>query len=496
MNMRKSSLSIRIIFSTLCALAIGNGTERPNILFIVSDDQGYADFGFQGMRTDVQTPHLDRLASEGTFLTQAYATSAICSPSRMGFTSGRYQARFGAFHYGGGRGMSKEEVTQTLPARLQRAGYRTAHIGKHHFVGNRGSEPEDHAFPLGLGYDRFFGAIGGRIHYLYHSEAKRRQYSDRMAMGPTWDDDQIVEEWEGFTTDDWTDEAIEFIGGPSERPFFLQVAYNAVHNFAWQLPPKELEKRGLPSFDDLEYPEGLTKSEATKVYNEWYDGVHRHSLPEGRGWYLAQLELMDAAVGRLLDHLKRNSMEENTIVIYTIDNGGCTSDWAENGPLQGSKYHLFEGGTRTPTLIRYPNHVPEGLVNDELIFSHLDIAPTLLDWCGIAYETSAFDGVAQTAPLSGKSTKPNSDRILHWDLGFQWSVRSGDWKLIVTEDAERAANLAKKEALYVAQGVHLYNLSEDPGETRNVSGQYPEVVKRLRDLHEDWRSMVDADARR
>jgi arylsulfatase A len=98
--------------------------------------------------------------------------------------------------------------------------------------------------------------------------------------------------------------------------------------------------------------------------------------------------------------------------------------------------------------------------------------------------------------LSGKSTKPNSDRILHWDLGFQWSVRSGDWKLIVTEDAERAANLAKKEALYVAQGVHLYNLSEDPGETRNVSGQYPEVVKRLRDLHEDWRSMVDADARR
>jgi arylsulfatase A-like enzyme len=257
-----------------------------------------------------------------------------------------------------------------------------------------------------------------------------------------------------------------------------------------------LEKRGLPVFEDLKHPEGLSKAEAAAAYNQWYDGVHRHTLPEGRGWYLAQLELMDAAIGRILDHLKRNSLEEDTIVIYTVDNGGCTSDWAENGPLEGSKYHLFEGGTRTVTLVRYPNRVPAGKTNDDLIFSHLDIAPTLLEWCGVDYEKNDFDGVTQIDALSGKKTKPNSNRILHWDLGFQWSLRSGKWKLMVTEDEAKAANLAKKEALYVAKGVHLYNLVNDPSETQNVATQHPEIVQQLRRLHNEWRAEVDAVAKR
>ncbi|MBT5167964.1 MAG: sulfatase-like hydrolase/transferase [Opitutales bacterium] len=485
---RKSILILGLLAITQVAAA----AKQPNILLIVADDQGYVDFGFRGLRDDIKTPVLDRIASEGTTLTNAYATSAICSPSRMGLTSGLHQARFGAFHYGGGRGMNEVEVTKTLPARLQQAGYRTAHIGKHHFVGNRGSKPSQHDFPLGLGYDRFFGSIGGRIHYLYHSESKRAEHSQRMAMETMWDNDRALKDWEGFTTDDWTNEAIDFIAEPSDKPFFVQMAYNAVHNFAWQLPPEELEKRGLPVLEDLKHPEGLSKAEATKIYNEWYDGVHRHTLPEGRGWYLAQLELMDAAIGRILDHLKRTSMEDNTIVIYTVDNGGCTSDWAENGPLEGSKYHLFEGGTRTMTLVRYPNHVSAGKTNNDLIFSHLDIAPTVLEWCGIPYENDAFDGVTQVDALSGKRTKSNSDRILHWDLGFQWSVRSGNWKLMVTEDEAKAANLAKKEALYVAQGVHLYNLVEDPGETKNVAAHYPEIVQQLRRLHDGWRTEVDS----
>ena len=382
---RKSAL----LLGLLAFVQTSTAAKRPNILLIVADDQGYADFGFRGLRNDIDTPVLDRIASEGTTLTQAYATSAICSPSRMGLTSGLHQARFGAFHYGGGRGMNEVEVTKTLPARLQRAGYRTAHIGKHHFVGNRGSQPDQHAFPLGLGYDRFFGSVGGRIHYLYHSEAKREEYSPRMSMETMWDNDQALENWEGFTTDDWTDQAIDFIAEPSEKPFFVQMAYNAVHNFAWQLPPEELEKRGLPTLEDLKVPQGLSKAEAAEAYNEWYDGVHRHTMPEGRGWYIAQLDA-----------------------------------------------------------------------------------------------------------LSGKKTKPNSDRILHWDLGFQWSLRSGKWKLLVTEDNEKAANLEKKEALYVAKGVHLYNLVEDPSETQSVAAQYPEIVQQLQRQHDEWRTEVDAVANR
>ena len=384
---RKSAL----LLGLLALVQTSTAAKRPNIILIVADDQGYADFGFRGLRNDIETHVLDRIASEGTTLTQAYATSAICSPSRMGLTSGLHQARFGAFHYGGGRGMNEVEVTKTLPARLQRAGYRTAHIGKHHFVGNRGSQPDQHAFPLGLGYDRFFGSVGGRIHYLYHSEAKREEYSPRMSMETMWDNDQALENWEGFTTDDWTDQAIDFIAEPSEKPFFVQMAYNAVHNFAWQLPPEELEKRGLPTLEDLKLPKGLSKAEAAEAeaYNEWYDGVHRHTMPEGRGWYIAQLDA-----------------------------------------------------------------------------------------------------------LNGKKTKPNSDRILHWDLGFQWSLRSGKWKILVTEDNEKAANLEKKEALYVAKGVHLYNLVEDPSETQNVAAQYPEIVQQLQRQHDEWRTEVDAVANR
>lgn len=487
-----------IILGLLIIAQVSFAAKRPNVLLIVADDQGYADFGFRGMRDDINTPTLDRLASEGTTLTKAYATSAICSPSRMGLTSGRYQARFGAFHYGGGRGMNEVEVTQTLPARLQRSGYRTAHFGKHHFVSNRGSHPDQHAFPLGLGYDRFFGAIGGRIHYLYHSEAKRQAYghptaAKQMAIGPMWDNDQALDDWEGFTTDDWTERAIAFIDEPSDKPFFIQMAYNAVHNFAWQLPPEELEKRGLPTLEDLKLPSDLSNAEAAAAYMEWYDGVHRHSLPEGRGWYLAQLELMDAAVGRLLDHLKGNGLEDDTIVIYTVDNGGCTSDWAENGPIAGGKYHLFEGGTRTVTLVRYPSRVPAGRIDDELIFSHLDIAPTLLDWCGVPHENGAFDGITQIAALTGENPNPNPDRILHWDLGFQWSLRSGKWKLMVTEDDKKASQLADKEKIPVGRGVHLYNLAEDPGETTNLAEQQPEVVQSLRRLHDDWRTEVDSD---
>ncbi len=482
-----------LVFGLLLIAQLTFAAKRPNVLLIVADDQGYADFGFRGIRDDISTPSLDRLARQSSILTKAYATSAICSPARMGLTSGRYPARFEAFHYSGGRGMDEVEATQTLPARMQRAGYRTAHFGKHHFVGKRGSQPDHHDFPLGLGYDRFFGAIGGRIHYLYHSDAKRKEYGhpkaiDRMALGTMWDNNQALDNWEGFTTDEWTDRAISYIQETPEKPFFVQLAYNAVHNFAWQLPDEELEKRGLPTLEDLKLPVNLNDDEAASAYYEWYRGVHRRSLPEGRGWYIAQLELMDAAIGKILDHLEINGLENDTIVIYTVDNGGCTPDWAENGPLAGGKYHLFEGGTRALTLVRYPGHVQAGRVDDDLIFSHLDIAPTLLDWCGIPYENGAFDGVTQIAALSSENTVPITDRILHWDLGFQWSLRSGNWKLLVTEDEKEASRIEGTEQINIADGVHLYNLAEDPSETNNLAKQHPEVVHRLRRLHNDWRA--------
>lgn len=474
---------------------------KPNVLLIIADDQGYADFGFMGLRDDVKTPALDQLAKEGTVLTQAYASSAICSPSRMGLISGRYQARFGAFHYGGGRGMSAAEVQQSLPARLRRAGYRTAHFGKHHFVGQQGINPKQHDFPLGLGYDRFYGSTGGRIHFLYHSDEKRREYGHelavkQMALGTMWNNDQPMDDWEGFTTDDWTAEAIRFIDQKPDQPFFLQMAHNAVHNFAWQLPPAELKKRGLPTLEDLKLSRDLTTQQARAAYEKWYAGVHRRDMPEGRGWYLAQLELMDAAVGRLLAHLKTRGMHENTIVIYTVDNGGCTPDWAENGPLAGGKYHLLEGGTRTPTLIRFPGKVAADRIDKDRLFSSLDIAPTVLEWCGLPFQREEFDGVSQAKALSGKPVPSNHQRVMHWDLGFQWSVREGDWKLMVTVDETKATRVRKFEQVDVRRGVQLYNLGQDPGETTNLAEQNPDIAKRLQLRHTQWRKEMDADGRK
>tara|TARA_R110002096_G_scaffold16106_59_gene55391 strand:- start:4072 stop:5559 length:1488 start_codon:yes stop_codon:yes gene_type:complete len=494
-------MKFQLLAFTVFSLAIsaGQAADRPNVLLIVADDQGFADFGFMGLRDDVKTPHLDQLAKEGTVLTQAYATSAICSPARMGLTTGRYQARFGAYHYGGARALTSAEAEKTLPARLQKAGYRTAHFGKHHFVGSATKTPGQIGFPLQLGYDRFFGSVGGRIHYLHHSDALREDYGHpfailQMALGTMWDNDRAVDDWEGFTTDDWTDRAIEFIDQETEDPFFILLAYNAVHNFAWQLPEAELKKRNLPTFEDLKLPATMSKKEAGAAYMEWYARPHRREMPEGRGWYLAQLELMDSAIGRLSDHLEKSGISDNTIIIYTIDNGGCTPDWAENGPLAGGKYHLLEGGTRTLTIVKYPGRVANAYINDSLVFSALDIAPTLLQWCGVPYEENAFDGISQVKSLSEKDSGFDSERVLHWDLGFQWSVRSGKWKLMKTIDEKASQRISNTEQIDIRSGIHLYNLEDDPGETRNLADQSPEIVERLTRLHVDWRAEVGSKA--
>jgi len=457
---------------------------RPNILLILADDQGWADFGFLGVKDDVRTPRLDELAAAGIAMSQAYATSPICNPSRVGLITGRYQQRWNNFYYGGGRGLPDEAVT--LPERLREAGYATGYFGKVH-TGGPDNAPDKPGFPLRHGFDRFFGTTcGGRVHYLHHSKAAQAEYgkaAGQMEVEPMWDDDQQIE-WDGFTTEAFGAEAREFISASGERPWFAMVGFNAVHNFAWQLPAAELEARGLEPFPDWD-PE-------KQGYREWYAGVHPRDWPEGRAYYLAQLECLDGEVGRLLDHVAALGQRENTLVLYTVDNGGCVPDWADNGPLAGGKYHLMEGGTRTRTLLTYPGVIPAG-VRWERVFSALDVAPTLCELLGIETEADAFDGLSQLAPLAAADQPlPRPlDRALHWDTGWQWSVRKGRWKLMVTTNDDRARRSADFEQVAVRYGTHLYDLQADPGESRNLASERPELVAELTALHRAWREQVD-----
>jgi arylsulfatase A-like enzyme len=455
----------------------------PNILLIVADDQGYADLGFLGLARDVSTPVLDTLAKGGIYFPNSYASSPICNPSRVGMLTGRYQQRWNNFFYGGGLGLPSEAVT--IAERLRAAGYATGYFGKVH-TGGPDRKPEASGFPLNQGFDRFYGTTtGGRVHYLRHGPGARKEFgkaAGQMAVGPLWDDDQQVE-FDGFTTEAFGAQARAFIEEQRDQPFFALVAFNAVHNFAWQLPDAELEARGLDKFPDWD-PE-------KESYLDWYEHVHHRDWPEGRAYYLAQLECMDREVGRLLDQLDELGITDSTLVIYTVDNGGCVPDWANNGPLAGSKYHLLEGGTRTPTLMRLPGVLPEGRTHQGIL-SALDIAPTICELVGIDAPEDEFDGIGQLSALRGERA-PNDKRDLHWDIQWQWSLRRGNWKLMQTMDESFARHEADFEQVGVRLGTHLYDLGEDPGETSNLAAEKPELVERLVKAHEDWRSSMQRE---
>ncbi len=454
---------------------------RPNIVLIVSDDHGHADRSARGIHHDVRTPALDRLAAEGITCADAYVTAPICSPSRSGMISGRQQQRWGSLWFSNSQFPPDQEPT--MAETLQRQGYRTGYFGKVHYgpetVGDRACPPH-HGFETTL-----YGLAGqseGRLHYMHRSEALVEQAGPeaarRTAVLPLRKGDEPYE-FEGFLTDELGRAAREFVADPDdERPFFCMLAFNAVHNFCWQLPPEELERRGLPAHADWQGPD-------VEDYGEWYDDAIMPNLPHGREYYLAQLELMDAQIGELLDLLDRTGQAENTIVVYLTDNGGSTCNWGDNTPYRGTKYTLWEGGVRVPMIWRWPGTVPAGS-HTEVPVSSLDLHPTFAAASGAAVP-NGLDGVDIADVLAGGTL----ERTLHWECGFQWAVRDGDWKLYaVDSDSVTAAELRRKEHAPVGSGIHLARLDRDPGEQVNLADDHPDQVARLTQLHQHWRSAM------
>jgi arylsulfatase A-like enzyme len=371
--------------------------KRPNILVILADDHGYGDISLHGGPC-LQTPNIDRIARDGVHLKQFYANSSVCSPSRAALLTGRYPDRVGVpgvirTHADNNWGYFDTSAV-TLPDMLQRAGYHTSIFGKWHL----GLTPENH--PCRRGFDCFKGFLGDMMddYYTHLRHDINYMRTDETEILP-----------EGHATDLFTDWAVEHIRGraDAEEPFFTYLAYNAPHT-------------------PIQPPE------------EWVERVQareKDASPE-RIRYVALLEHMDAGIGRVLAALEESGQRENTLVIYTSDNGGQMNVGATNGPYRGEKGDMYEGGIRVPACAMWPGHIPAGSASDQIALL-MDLFPTACDAAGEKVDHQ-IEGRSILPTLLGQE-QDFSERVLYWVrregsprfLGLcQHAVRQGDLKLL------------------------------------------------------------------
>ena len=407
------------------ATVMENGFAKPvgenkhnnvpsNIVLILADDAGYADFGFQGSE-QMQTSHLDRMAAEGARFTQAYVSTPFCSPSRAGLITGRYQQRFG--HEGNLQGKVPFGVDpaayglpiseKTLADRLKQAGYTTALFGKWHLG------EQEHFRPLKRGFDRFYGFLSGQRSYFPGAD-QGREYT------AIFDQDKVTS-GEDYLTDELGQITADFIRSQSDKPFFVFLSFSAVHG------PMHAVRDDFKHFSHI-------------------DDLQRRLLA-------AMTYSMDRAIGQVFNALKDRGVADNTLVIFLSDNGGANNVLdSSNAPLRGAKGTLLEGGIRVPFLARWPGRIKAGTVIDTPA-SALDIFPTALTAAGLPTDDN-LDGISLMTSIKGKPTKRSA---FFWRINNAAAIRDGDWKLIRFPD----------------RMPELYNLSKDIGETTNLSLQQP-----------------------
>jgi len=432
-TLRRKSVSLLLLLpAAVLAPGAAPPPPPPNIVVIVLDDLGYADLGCYG-GTDIPTPHIDRLAASGVRFTAGYVAASVCCPSRAAIMTGRYPQRFGHEFNGPTRpdnGYGPEDLglpleERTLADALGAAGYRTMAVGKWHL----GEQP--HFRPMQRGFDDFFGFLaGGRT---YYPNPRSVSAGTRVRCG----DSPVPERRLTYTTDDFTEQALSFIERRASAPFFLYLAFNAVHT------PLELRPTDLPRI---------------------------LSLPEGpRRAYHGMLTAVDDDVGLLLAALERIGARENTLIFLVNDNGGAESNASSNGGLRGGKSSKWEGGIRVPFIVSWPARIPAGGTFDQPV-SALDIFPTCAAAAGADRPAGKpLDGVDLLPFLTGRASGPPHD-ILFWRRGEAAAVRAGPWKLIRSE----------------GNPLLLFDLRDDPGETRNLATAHADVADRLLTRLVDW----------
>ncbi|MFM1581816.1 sulfatase-like hydrolase/transferase [Helcococcus bovis] len=462
--------------------------SKPNILLIISDDHGYGDVSFRGVNEDVNTPNLDRLRESGMLLEQGYVSAPVCSPSRAGLMFGAYQQRWGAKYFGSAK--FAPDKFMTIPEILKQAGYNTGYFGKVHYGPDK---PGDRSNPDKHGFDEsFYGlaALGfGRLDYLQHEFNAKEKYGEQAVVHNkfTLYENGNPVECHNFLTYEFADRTMKFIEDQknSENPYFCMLTFNAVHNFTWQLPKEELEKRGLPIYEDFNPDE--------VEYVDWYDGVIMPNLPNGRKYYLAQLELMDEKIGEVLDKIEELGQSENTLIIYMTDNGGSPCNYGNNSPLTGTKYTLFEGGIRVPFIASWKNVIKPNSISLNLS-SSLDLLSTFAYLADAKIpECNYNDGVNLIPTLLGE--KGGHD-LLYFDTGFQYAVRDNEWKFIGndTEESKKAREeLLKIEHADIGSDNRLYNILENVNEDIkfNKIAENQSKVDELLFKFNEWKKDID-----
>jgi arylsulfatase A-like enzyme len=423
-----------------------SSSRRPNIVYIMADDMGYADLSGYG-RKDYETPALDRLAAEGMRFTQAYAIAPVCTPTRVGLMTGRYPARTRAGLWEPLRTSYNTEGLDTsssvLARRLRDAGYHTGLVGKWHLGWEPRFSPSEH------GFDSWFAIMSGGADYVLH---RATDPSNPAGDHDLYQDGQPVRK-DGYLTDLFTEGAEAFLRTARE-PFFLNLEYTAPH-WPWQ-------QRG-----DAGYP--ADKNPAT----------HGGS-PE---IYAGMMRALDDGVARVLKALEETGHADDTIVIFTSDNGG--EIFSDMGPLSGMKQQLWEGGIRVPAFVRWPGVTRPGQTSNQVITT-LDWTATMLA-AGGASDGADLDGIDLQPHLRGDA--PVSERTVFWRanrLGPQRAVRQGTWKYLRIDKQPPAGRMRPDT------GEFLFDLEADPGEATNLARVHPDVVERLRKLYAEWEAGVPA----
>jgi len=511
-----SQIIVLLVFAGCCYKA--NGQKRPNIILILVDDMGYSDLGSYG--SEIHTPNLDRLAAEGMRFTQFYNNS-ICAPTRASVLTGQYPHKAGIGYFNINLGLppyqgylNKESIT--FAEVLKQGGYQTYLSGKWHV----GGDSSNNEWPVQRGFDHAFGFLGGASSYLYGPAVQK----GIREPGPFYDDNKAISfrnDPDFYATDKITDYAVQYLKEASKtpKPFFLYLAYNAPH---WPLQAKkeDIEKyKGLYDigWDSIRAQRLKKQKELGIMPANTRPSVKDSDIPdwksltyeEQRFWarkmevYAAMVDRLDQQIGRVLGTLRDIKASDNTILFFLSDNGAPVEDvsrlqgaaanegpvgtagsfesqyknwsYASNTPYRAFKSYAYEGGICTPFIAWYPGQIKAGAIlqGDGHI---IDLAPTFYDIAGVAYPLK-YNGV-NSYKLPGKSLKnvllaqtALEERPLFWERAGNRAVRLGKWKLV---------------SIFPSYQWELYDISEDKGETRDLSAQNAEIVNKLSRLYFDW----------
>ncbi|MGJ8644433.1 MAG: sulfatase family protein [Luteolibacter sp.] len=427
--------------------------ERPNFIIILTDDQGYSDLGCFG-GDHVTTPRIDQMAAEGAKLTNFYVAAAICTPSRAALMTGSYPKRngmaSGVFLAGDERGLHPDEIT--IAEVLKTQGYKTGMFGKWHL----GDQPE--FLPTRQGFDEFFGLPYSHDIHPFHTNDKKYNFPPL----PLMEMEEVIEEEPDadFLTKRITERAVDFIERHKDEPFFLYVPHPIPHRPIHMSPPF---MDGIPEEVQakLKCENGIDYKTRDKIYNQAIGEI-------------------DWSVGQILDALKANGIDDNTVVIFSSDNG---PKLGKTKPLRGGKGAFLEGGMRMPTVIRWPGKIPAGVPNSELMTT-MDLLPTFAKLAGADISSDrVIDGKDITPTLFENKATPHEAFFYHQGEVLK-AVRSGKWKLHLGSAKEKQA-----------AGGALYDLETDMGESKNLLEEYPETAERLRVLAEDFQTELAQNSR-